>query len=498
MASALNIDTKQDIAIYGAGQYARQIYDYLWALKILKNVRFVIVSDQEEIKEPLFFDIPVFHFGEKKKELRNLQVIVAVSERKSGSILETLSENGICNIITVKKEFINGLQEEYIRIFCSYPIDRNKVFFDAYNGSGYTCNSKYIAEELMKQRDNLEIIWDVLAQTKREFPQRIKPVIFNSVEYFHEVYTAGVLVFNATINSRISCKRPEQYWIDTWHGIGPFKKVGKDIDYWKGKRDQLPEYDHIRERVDLMLAASDHCEGVYRNSMGYRGEIQKWGYPRNDVMFHPEAARKMICKLFDINPDKKIVLYAPTYRYDVVYDKNVSVKEKYYIDPAKILESLQKRYGDEFVFMYRFHHIVYKFIGVEERVFEEGIDATFHPDMNELLASADVLITDYSSSMWDFSLARSSGKRVFLYHNDEEKMEQQCGFYLPPHDLPFPKGRTIEELCAAIESYNEQDYMRSVDAFFEKYGSYDDGHAAERVVDRILDVIDHPEKYGKA
>ena len=99
-----------------------------------------------------------------------------------------------------------------------------------------------------------------------------------------------------------------------------------------------------------------------------------------------------------------------------------------------------------------------------------GVDVTMYPDMMELLATADVLITDWSSSIWDFSLARRQGKRVFLYQNDIERATELNGFYLPPDELPFPKGRTTEELCRVIETYDEEQYMKDADGFFEKYG----------------------------
>lgn len=493
--SELLLDENKDIVLYGAGYYASRVYGYLMLRGLLEKVKYVVVSDGE-VHKGQFYGLCIFDFSSKCMELAGYQTIVAVSEKYSSDITQQLCEVGVLDVIELSVEFMNELTEEYGRLCNRFPIQRNKVFFDAYNGSGYTCNCKYVAEKLLDQ--NIEIVWDILRITPDLFPSHISTVIKDSPEYFYELYTSAVVVFNATINPNISYKKRGQYYINTWHGIGPFKKVGYSVEYWKGKAHNYSEYRRIQDMVDLMTAASDHCIDVYRDSIGYQGEIQKWGYPRNDVFFNDNSFKDDIRREYGIEKDKRIVLYAPTYRYDLQGAEASEVMRVYNLEPRSVVDSLEKRYGYEFVFLYRFHHIILKGTNVERDVYRYGIDVTMHPDMQELLVAADVLITDWSSSIWDFSLARRQGKRVFLYQNDIERATELNGFYMPPDELPFPKGRTTEELCRVIETYDEERYMRDADGFFEKYGSYDDGHASERVAERIMDVIHHPEKYGKA
>lgn len=493
----LKLDENRDLVIYGAGFYAEKAFEYLSLRGVWEIVRYVVVSDGEP-HASVFHKVKVVELSEVSKEISKHQIIIAISPKHSDDVLDNLKHAGITDCIRLTPEFIEGLIEEYGRLCERFPVQRNKIFFDVFNGSGYTCNCKYIAERIITMCGDCEMVWDLVENVENSLPNKIKAVIRDTPEYYYELYTSSVAVFNATINPNIQYKKRKQYFINTWHGIGPFKKVGKDVNKHNHEDYVSKAYQRIRDLVDLMTAASDHCIDVYRNSIGYQGEIQKWGYPRNDVFFNDNTIRDDIRRKYGIEKDKRIILYAPTYRYDLQGAEACEVMRVYNLEPRSVVDSLEKRYGGEFIFLYRFHHIIYKSTNVDRNIYGYGIDVTTHPDMQELLVAADVLITDWSSSIWDFSLARRKGKRVFLYHNDVERANELNGFYLPPEELPFPKGHTTEELCRVIETYDEEQYMRDADSFFEKYGSYDDGHASERVAERIMDVIHHPEKYGKA
>ena len=135
--------------------------------------------------------------------------------------------------------------------------------------------------------------------------------------------------------------------------------------------------------------------------------------------------------------------------------------------------------------LYRFHHYLYA-LGMPQNYYADAIDVTYYPDIQELLVAADVVITDYSSLMWDFSLQR---RPVFLYQNDEKDYENDRGFYSPVSEWPYPKAHTQDELVDTIMHFDNDEYINKLNAFFEKYGSCDDGHAAERVVKRIMNEI---------
>ncbi|MCR5238229.1 MAG: CDP-glycerol glycerophosphotransferase family protein, partial [Lachnospiraceae bacterium] len=260
----------------------------------------------------------------------------------------------------------------------------------------------------------------------------------------------------------------------------------------------VPDYDNeIKERIvkefakyDVCISCSDALDYEYRHAFGYKGEVLHTGYPRNDIFFRADThIKNKIYELFGLDKNKGIILYAPTFRN--IREKSVS---RYDLDLDKIIQAAENRFGMKYQVVYRFHYNLSD-VYSDSQLFSRGVNATSYPDMQELLLAADILLTDYSSSMWDFSLQR---KPVFLYHSDLDLYMSDRGFYSRPDEWPYPSGRSTEELCREITTFDSELYRMKVDEFFEKYGSYDDGHATERVVDRVLDVMRLPDKYGKA
>ena len=494
--SKLILSENKEIIIYGAGYYGDKIYWYLKLIGLLDLVLCVVVSDGEYHEETLH-GIPIYELSQKKDVMANSQVIIAISPKHSEEIAKNLYKNGIGDVICISYDFTEKLTDEFTRICSQHSLKRNKILFDVNNGLGYMCNAKYIAEKLIDTGEDVEIVWSITEIAINHFPAPIRTVDRNSAGYIEEISTSGIIVCNTTMNVPF-IKRSSQYIINTWHGIGPFKRVGVKHNGWSLNNGWTTAVRRWCSITDLMIAASDHCPEVYRESLCYKGEIVKWGYARNDVFFRDKAEiRDRVYRWLGIDKDVSIAIYAPTYRVDIELLKEASAFEKYNLRLEDVVKSLEARYKRKFVSVYRMHQIIHR-NSLDDGYENYGIDATLYPDMQELLVAADVLITDWSSSIWDFSLARRQGKRVFLYQNDIERATELNGFYMPPDELPFPKGRTTEELCRVIETYDEEQYMRDADSFFEKYGSYDDGHASERVVERIMDVIHHPEKYGKA
>ena len=115
------------------------------------------------------------------------------------------------------------------------------------------------------------------------------------------------------------------------------------------------------------------------------------------------------------------------------------------------------------------------------------INVSDYPDAQELLVAADVLITDYSSIMWDFSLQY---KPVFLYHNDINEYLDKRGFYCPLAELPYPIGHDNDELYEKVLNFDPEQYEKELKKFFEKYGALDQGVATDKVVSHILKVLD--------
>jgi len=466
----LDIFKKDKLVVYGAGKYGGLLYLLLYVKGLGDNVACFAVSDKEGNQDTLF-EKPVKAIREMENELSDCIVIVAIGATYMDEVLELMEHYVARNVYCVTRGIMENAKKEFIAE-CG-PIKKNKILFWCYNGMGYRCNCKYIAEEFLRSSSPVELVWAVSDESIQDIPESIKKVVKGTADYYIELLTAGVYITN-TWHFLYDQKREGQFWINTWHGYGPFKLSAGDVfgdSVWFRK---------LNAASDLFITASTFYTQIFRNSFFYEGEIMECGAPRNDVFFKENNIKASIYKKLGISPAKKLLLYAPTFREDTV-----KFFYRYDIDMYRVLEVLGKRFQGEYMLLYRFHHH-FNIIDLPKDFYKDGINVTDYPDIQELLVAADVVITDYSSLMWDFSLQR---KPVFLYQNDEKDYANERGFYAPISEWPYPKAHTQEELEEIIEEFDNERYLRDLNQFLEKYGSCDDGHAAERVVERIMKEI---------
>ena len=474
----LDIDALDEIKnmkliIYGAGQYGSYLYSFLEVKELAENI--ICFAVTESSKNPdIFHGKPVKSIDSIVEQLKSCMVILALGKKAFNEVFGNLQYYTVRDICCVNGEVITAIRKELITGYKKLPLQKNKIILSSYDGMGYRGNCKYIVESLLQNNRPLEIIWLVFDNTVNDLPDKITKVMINSPQFYKEILTAKVYITN-TEHFLYEHKREGQFFINTWHGYGPFKKV---------KGDNSIRKEHLIKSngaSDLFITASSFYTGIYRRSFYYQGKVLECGAPRNDVFFHANDFSERIRKIYHIPQEKGIVLYAPTYR-----SATGDVLEKYDLKWEDILESLKERFGKDYVIVYRLHYYLHNLVS-EQGLYEDAVDATFYPDVQELLVAADIVITDYSSLMWDFSLQR---RPVFLYQNDEEEYTNDRGFYAPVSQWPYPKAHSQEELAEQIRLFDEDKYIAELNAFLKKYGSCDDGHASERVVKKVLEVID--------
>ena len=212
-----------------------------------------------------------------------------------------------------------------------------------------------------------------------------------------------------------------------------------------------------------------------------------YGHPRNDIFFHNRwiAARNAV-ETYISKKNKKILLYVPTFRDDVM-------EWEHQIDYNRLKQSLEQRFSDEWIILVRMHPRMKAY--AKKLIPQEPycVDVTEYPDIQELLAAADAVVTDYSSAVFDFLL---TGKPAFIYAPDHQRYEKMRGLYYPLEDTPFPIAADNAELAADIASFNEEDYQKRAAAFLKHKGSVEDGDAAKRVAGLITDCIKEKRKQG--
>lgn len=464
------------LVIYGAGQYGGLLYSFLELKGLAENVMCFAVTDSSD-NPGTFYGRPVEDIGRIRECLKECMVILALGERAAEEVSESLQGCVVKDLCRVNGQVIENIRKELIAEYKKLPLQKNKIIFSSYDGMGYRCNCKYIAEMLLLEKAPVELVWLVSDDNVCDLPDGIRKVVINSPQFYREVLTARVYITN-TVHFLYEHKREGQFFINTWHGYGPFKLAEGDVNKDAASRER---YTKSNGASDLFITASSFYTNIYRRSFYYQGEVLECGAPRNDVFFHANDFGRKIRKKYGIPQEKGIVLYAPTFR-----SISGDTFEKYNLDWEHILESFRKRFGKEYVVVYKLHHYMHKLVS-EKGLYEGAVEATFYPDIQELLAASDIVITDYSSLMWDFSLQR---RPVFLYQSDADEYTNDRGFYAPVSEWPYPKAHSREELAEQILHFDEDRYIAKLNAFLEKYGSCDDGHASERVVKRILEVID--------
>ncbi len=474
----LNKIKNKKLIIYGAGQYGSLVYAFLELKGLAPNIVCFTVTDRTQNADTLYGK-PVICIAELTAHLQDCMLLLALGENATKEVLknlQALAGNGTIpakGIFRINGQVIEAIRKELIEGYKKLPLQRNKVVLSAYDGMGYRCNCKYLAKRLLDEKAPVELVWLVSDQSVNDLPDGIKKVIINSPQFYKEVLTAKVYITN-TVHLLYEHKREGQFFINTWHGYGPFKLAEGDVNR---DAESLERYAKSNGASDLFLTASTFYADVYRRSFCYQGEVLACGAPRNDVFFGDND----FGKIYRIPREKGIVLYAPTYRSMTEDDF-----ERYNLDWEHILDSFRERFGKEYVVVYKLHHYMQQLVS-EKGLYQGAVEATFYPDIQELLAAADIVITDYSSLMWDFSLQR---RPVFLYQSDEDAYANDRGFYAPVSEWPYPKAHSQEELTERILHFDESRYIAELNAFLKKYGSCDDGHASERVAKRILERVE--------
>lgn len=463
------------LIIYGAGQYGNFLYSLLEVKGLAENVVCFAVSDGSD-NPSTFCGKPVECIGRIEGKLQDCIVILALGERAFREVSGNLQNCALKEIYRVNGQVIQEIRKELIAGYKKLPLQQNKVVLSSYDGMGYRCNCKYIAERLLQDKAPVELVWLVSDTSICDIPDGISKVVINSPQFYKEVLTAKVYITN-TVHLLYEHKREGQYFINTWHGYGPFKLSEGDVNKDVESRER---YTRSNGASDLFITASSFYTGIYRRSFYYQGEVLECGAPRNDVFFQANDCGKKVREKYRIAQEKGIVLYAPTFR-----SMSGDEFERYDLDWEHILGTMRQRFGKEYVVVYKLHHYMYRLV-LEKGLYKDAVEATFYPDIQELLAAADIVITDYSSLMWDFSLQR---RPVFLYQSDEDAYTNERGFYVPVSEWPYPKAHSQEELMEQILCFDEGRYITELDAFLTKYGSCDDGHASEKVAERILKVI---------
>ncbi|MFH8250344.1 CDP-glycerol glycerophosphotransferase family protein [Microbacterium sp. B2969] len=341
----------------------------------------------------------------------------------------------------------------------------NAVFFESFYGRNASCNPLAIDRELARRLPGLTRYWSVV-DLSVQVPEGAIPVVEGSPDWWRARGAARLLVVNDWLRRRFS-RRPGQVVLQTWHGT-PLKRLALHRPGFDPRRMAAV----VREsrRWNILLAQNPYASRILGKAYAFLTRpIWVEGYPRNDVLTTGDGAATRLA--LGIRPEDRVVLYAPTWR-----DDRSEIVD--FVDPVRLAADTDS------VVLVRGHSRT--LLPGKDAAGPRVIDVTGFPDTSLLLLAADALVTDYSSVMFDFSV---TGKPMYFLVPDMEHYRGELrGFYfdLVEH-APGPVVRTQEELVAELTAGDPTRFAAKYQDWRAKFNPRDDGRAAERVVDRILD-----------
>lgn len=367
---------------------------------------------------------------------------------------------------------------------------RPLVYFESFHGKQYSDNPRAIYEGLKQAYPEVEVVWGVKKGYEAPFDKYQVPYVYRfTKEWYQSVGRASVWVTNTRTKTWIE-KHPKTCYIETWHGT-PLKRLGLDIQSVNiGNETTEGYHQSVKEETalwDYLISPSRYATEIFSQAFNIPQEkILEVGYPRNDQLFltnQREQAR--IKRKLGINENQSIILYAPTWRDNLLKENN-TYGFTFPFDIDSVLNVLPK----DAILLIRMHYLVkeaFDFSKYNGRV----IDVSDYEEMGELLQISDLLITDYSSVFFDFSLLHRP--MIFYMFDRKDYQEALRGTYFDVDTtLPAPIVETQEALLEQLFAYSQGKSILDEEkwqAFHKKFNQFEKGSATEQVINVIMEAI---------
>jgi CDP-glycerol glycerophosphotransferase len=356
------------------------------------------------------------------------------------------------------------------------------IFFEAWKGRQYSDNPRAIHEELLRRGDPRRMVWAVESNGV-ETPEGVETVITGSPGYYRALGRATWVVSNDSMPKHYVKRRGTRYG-QTWHGT-PLKRIGFDIENLQmANKNYLKQFSREVAKWDALISPNAYSTEIFRRAFRFDGDIVETGYPRNDVFHRDEdrtARSAAVRERLGIDPARRVILYAPTWR-DNQYDKS----GRYTFAMKLDLERMYRQFKDDAVLLIRGHQLVAN--SVDTSMFGDfARNVSHYPDISDLYLVADVLVTDYSSVMFDF--VNTGRPMLFFTHDLEAYRDDLRGFYIDfGAEAPGPLLTHTDDVVEALTNLDAvaRAHADRYSAFREKYASLEDGRAAARFVDHFL------------
>lgn len=381
------------------------------------------------------------------------------------------------------KELIKSILIQLYKIVAKcIPTSKDIIIFQASNGKNYTGNPRFIYEEAVRQGldQKYKCVWFLL-DVNIDVPGKCKKVRNNYLKYFWYLMRAGVWIFDSR-QPLYYVKKRGVVFLQTWHGT-PLKKLALDMDKLdlNGSSDIADYHNQFLKTTkdwDFLVSQNRFASNVFRSCFSFCDrEILEIGYPRNDILLRNLDDEKIteLKKDLGLPLDRKIILYAPTWR-----DNEFRGDGEFVFSTDMDFSCMRESLKDEYVMIVKYHYLVSAEIDWSPYsdfiyTFDETKDIAF------LYLVADMLVTDYSSVMFDYSLLRRPV--LFFAYDLEDYRENLRGFYFDfLKEAPGPISRNTEQLIKDIKHYSAEEWTEKYQLFAEIYHQFETGTASRQVL----------------
>jgi CDP-glycerol glycerophosphotransferase len=378
---------------------------------------------------------------------------------------------------------VKNLYKNVFKLVGMLPAKRNLIVFESFLGKQYSDNPKAIYDYMRINHPNYEMYWSVDPRYSSIFEGKgLKTIRRFSIPWLLKMARAKYWVSNSRLPLWIP-KPSHTTYLQTWHGT-PLKRLAADMEevHMPGTNTRKYKENFLKEssRWDYLISPNRYSSEIFARAFGFEKEMIESGYPRNDFL-HTNNNEEAILKLkerLNLPLDKKVILYAPTWRDNEFYQKG-----KYKFNLKLDLERMRKELGEEYIILLRMHYLIAENLDITSYS-GFAYDVSHHTDISELYLISDLLITDYSSVFFDY--ANLKRPMIFFVYDIENYRDTLRGFYFDfESKAPGPLVKTTEEV---VDQIKNQDNLlnENFTAFYNKFCYLEKGESSKRVVKKVF------------
>ncbi|MCY1590437.1 CDP-glycerol glycerophosphotransferase family protein [Staphylococcus pettenkoferi] len=364
-------------------------------------------------------------------------------------------------------------------------VDDNLILFESNVGKSVSDSPKQIYDALKKVNDKFNIVW--VNNTSYPFDDpNVTSIERLSPSYYKYLSKAKYWINNQNFPHYIEKNKGTTY-IQTWHGT-PLKKMLNDVESFEGRGDGYKDRVNTAiSRWDYLVSPSPYATKCFKSAFNFKKEVLEVGYPRNDIFYSSNQTlldyeSNLIKQRLGIKDDRKLILYAPTFR-----DDEVNAAKKHTINLQLNLEQMRSELEDDYILLLRPHIIISNSLSLDASLDNFVIDVSKYNEISELYLISDICITDYSSVMFDY--ANTKKPLLFYVYDLDHYRDDLRGFYMDfENEAPGPFSFNTSQLVSHIKSIQkvQKEYTDKYQAFYNKYCTFETGHAAEEIVNRFF------------